>query len=134
MMSRKWMCVCCLMLSLAGCGQEEPITAGGKTAAQWAEKLHNKDFTARANAANKLGPLIPHDPAAFPALLTALRDPKPEVRLEAVNALGKYGSSKLDDVLPVLREAQQRDGDTRVSRAAAEAIRTLTAASSSPAG
>ena len=76
--------------------------------------LHSKNPRTRAVAAHALGDVT--DPTerqkAVPALIEALRDPRPEVRTEAAFALGELSSEaaveplaiSLDDPTPVVRQ------------------------------
>ncbi len=122
-MTKHWIGVALLACVAAGCG--EAVTAGGKTAAQWAERLKEPDAARRGKAVAKLGELIAHDNAALPAVLGALKDPAPAVRSEAARALGRFGGPAAERALPPLRELQGQDADPKVRDAAAKAVTAL---------
>ena len=113
-------------LLLTGCGKTYPPTSGGRTASYWAEVLRQPDVELRRKAAVKLGVLVLKDKAALPALMDALRDSDPEVRSGAARSLGVYTGPRGREVLPALRELEQRDADASVREAAGEAIKRLT--------
>jgi HEAT repeat protein len=124
-MMKRLISVVVLALILSGCAKKPPMQSGGRTAAYWAEALHEDDVEQRLKAAKKLGPLVLIDPAALPALLGALKDDEPEVRAAAARSLGTYTRPKAAEVLPALREVQERDKDPEVRESAAAAIANL---------
>jgi len=63
---------------------------GVPAAMQHIQGLRNRDPTVRITAARALGEQPP-TPGAIDALITLLRDPAPQVRAEAVSALGGFG-------------------------------------------
>lgn len=107
-----------------GCGQAPPLLAGGKPVRYWIESLQSRDARLRKKAAFKLGNVGPADPAALPALRTALADPDAAVRCEVILALVKFGPAARE-TLPVLAEMNQRDRDVRVRQFAARAVERL---------
>jgi HEAT repeat protein len=124
-MAKRLICVVMLALVVVGC-KKEPPRSGGRTAAYWAEVLHQDDVEQRRKAAVKLGPLVLLDPDAMPALLGALKDQDPGVRSAAARSLGTYtGSTRASEVLPALRDVQEHDTDPDVREAAATAIAKL---------
>src|SRR5258708_1569651 len=100
---------------LTGCSKAPPHTlAGGKPVSNWVELLQNSsDAKLRQEAAFKLGNVGPSEPAAFPALLGALKDRDAAVRSEAILALVKFGPAALDAV-PTLTELRDGDDDPKV--------------------
>ncbi len=95
----------------------------GVPAAYWTQALRNPSPRLRALAARALGET--RDAAAVPALLEALRDPDDEVRLGAVQALGRIGRTAAPAV-PVLREAL-RDPRPEIRAAAARSLDAIAA-------
>jgi HEAT repeat protein len=110
---------------LAGCGKQQPITSGGRTASFWVEALQKPDVELRRKAATKLGPLILMHDDALPALLGALRDGDSQVRARAAWCLGVYTGPRAQDVLPALNEVRQKDQDAGVRDAADKALERL---------
>src|SRR5947209_3459409 len=86
-----------LAAALAGCGQEPPPSAHGKSVGEWVRALQDPDARLRQRAARTLGNAGAADPAVVPALAGALRDRDAGVRAEAALALMKIG--------PAAREA-----------------------------
>src|SRR5271166_3119220 len=82
--------------------------------------LNNGNIEKRSRAVANLG-LVPDDPQALDAGLTALKDPKPEVRAAAAQALGEMEAKS---AIPQLKEALQ-DNDPSVILAAGHALLTL---------
>ena len=66
------------LIFAAGCGPAAPTLAGGKSASHWVDALHDADPKKREEAAEKLGNVGAADPAAYPALVGALKDSKRE--------------------------------------------------------
>jgi HEAT repeat protein len=116
---------------VAGCGNAESVTSGGRTAAYWADVLEqqNKDVTLRRKAATKLGALILIDKAAFPAVLAALKDPDADVRGLAARSLGLYSGTKGGLALPALHALQEQERDKKVLEAVEKALVRLEPAS-----
>jgi HEAT repeat protein len=109
------------MLALVGCGQVPPTLSGGKPVMHWVEVLKTSpDARSRKEAAFKLGNVGPADPAAYPALVDALKDRDARVRCEVILALVKFGSVA-QDAVPVLSELCERDRDPQVRSYAARA-------------
>ena len=67
----------------------------------------------RERAANYLGSHQPN-PAAADALVKALRDPSPRVRVACVNALERQGTAESPDVIPALGAVLQKDRELEV--------------------
>jgi HEAT repeat protein len=124
-MRKRSICAMFVALLLFGCGEAVPTTSGGKTAGVWADMLQKSDVEMRRKAAMKLGPLLQLDPVAIPALVGALKDTDPTVRLNAARSLGIYSGPKAPEVLPALRELRQKEVDAKVRDAAAKAIASL---------
>lgn len=114
-----------LVVVAGGCGKTPPPQSGGRTAGYWAEVLGQSDVALRRKAATKLGSLVLIDPVAMPALVEALKDSDAEVRANAARSLGVYSGARGGEVLPALRELQERDPDAKVRQAAAKAIEKL---------
>lgn len=110
-----------LACAFVGCAKDTP-RSGGRTASYWAEALKQSDVEQRRKAATKLGPLLLMDGAALPALVGAVKDTDPGVRIAAARSLGIYSGPKAPEALPVLREMQEHDPDVKVREAAASAI------------
>jgi HEAT repeat protein len=116
-----------LLLSVlsTGCSKElEATLSGGHPVSYWVQQLQSKDLKERKQAAFKLGNVGPSDPSVVPALLTALKDGKPEVRCEAILALVKCGA-EAKAALPMLAELKQRDRDAKVREYAGKAVEKL---------
>jgi HEAT repeat protein len=99
---------------------------GGKPASYWVEALQSPDAKLRQKAAFRLGNVGPSDPAAFPALLGALKDNNADVRCEAIKAVLKCGSAA-KEAITALTDLEQHDADARVRSHAAKAITKLQA-------
>jgi len=82
--------------------------------------LENSNIEKRTKAVADLG-LLPGDPQALDAALTALKDPKPEVRAAAAQALGEMSAK---NAKPELTAALQ-DTDPSVILAAGHALLAL---------
>jgi HEAT repeat protein len=111
-------------LAACGCGRATPTLAGGKPVNHWIEALQSPDAATRKHAVAKLGNVGPVDPAAFPALLGALKDRDGGVRREAILAVMKCGPDAKEAV-PVLTELKQKDRDAQVRTYAARALASL---------
>jgi HEAT repeat protein len=117
--------VAALFAAFAGCSQPPPTLSGGKTVSHWAETLKNSpNAKGRKEAAFKLGNVGSTDPAAFPALIGALKDTDAGVRREAILALVKFGPDAREAV-PVLTELRQHDRDPKAREYAAKALEKL---------
>jgi HEAT repeat protein len=113
-------------LLFISCSKKEPPRSGGRTAGYWAQVLHDEPkVELRVKAATKLGPLVLIDNDAFPALLLALKDSEPAVRLAAARSLGIYSGPKAGEVLPALRDVQEHDPQKSVREAASKAIENI---------
>jgi HEAT repeat protein len=121
-------------VAVVGCGKPEAVTAGGKTATQWTEKLKDKDPARRTKAVTKLGALIPHDKDAFPAVLGALKDEAPAVRSEAAKSLGKFARGKENEALVALRDLKEREKEQKVLEEVVRAIEKLSPADAKAGG
>lgn len=114
-----------LALVAGGCAQEgKPLSAGGKPVRYWVEALRSPDARLRKQAAFKLGNVGSADPAAFPALLGALKDRNASVRCAVVLALLKF-DERAEEILPSLAELKQKDRDASVRACAARALESL---------
>ncbi|HUK43292.1 MAG TPA: HEAT repeat domain-containing protein [Candidatus Bathyarchaeia archaeon] len=82
--------------------------------------LNESNIEKRTKAVGDLG-LLPDDHEALDAALTALKDPKPEVRTAAAQALGEMSAKS---AIPQLTEAL-KDDDPSVILAAGRALVTL---------
>ena len=92
----------------------------------WVRALQCPDAKTRRHAALKLGNVGTADPAALPALITALKDRDPDVRREAILALVKLGPAARDAV-PSLDAIQRHDTTAQVRSYAAKALAKLRA-------
>src|SRR5262245_29452896 len=120
MMKRTFLTICVTTLVL-GCGvSQEPTTAHGKPVAYWLAELKQPDPKSRKKAVVALGHVATADPAAIPALITAVKDRDASVRNQAVTALLNIGPPARDAV-PALTDAQS-DGDAEVRTLAAKAL------------
>jgi HEAT repeat protein len=104
-----------------GCSRATPTLAGGKPVNHWIEALQSPDAATRKHAVAKLGNVGPADPAAFPALLGALKDRDAGVRREAILAVMKCGPDAKDAVR-VLTDLRENDRDSKVREYAAKAL------------
>jgi vesicle coat complex subunit len=110
---------------MIGCGKAKPpLLAGGKSVDHWVAALADSEVKVREEAVTKLGNVGTSDPAAIPALITALKDKNAEVRREAIFALTKSGNVAHDAVEP-LTELQQHDQDPKVRELAAKGLKRL---------
>ncbi|OYR55638.1 HEAT repeat domain-containing protein [Halorubrum halodurans] len=97
------------------------LTGGSESEAEWvtarkfARALEADRAELRIAAANALARL--DEPSALPAVVGALSDPDPRVRLRACHACGTFGDSR---AVPGLID--RLDDDPRVRRAAANAL------------
>jgi HEAT repeat protein len=114
-----------LLVICGGCGPKPPTLAGGKPVQHWVETLeHSTDVKQRKEAAFKLGNVGTAEPAAFPALVAALKDSDAKVRCEAILALLKFGA-EAQDAVPVLTELRELDADSKVRTYAERALEKL---------
>ena len=117
-----------LLLVLAGwaggCRPAPPPLAGGKPIDHWVRALKAPDGRSRKTAVGKLGNVGSTDPAVWPALVEALKDPDAGVRREAILALMKFGPGARE-AIPALTEMRQRDPDGQVRTHATLALRKL---------
>lgn len=108
----------------AGCGPAAPTLSGGKPASHWVQALADADPKKREQAAEKLGNVGSADPAAYPALTGALKDPSPRVRGAAILGLAKSGTAA-KGVVSTLEGLKDHDPDPGVRDYAARAIKTI---------
>jgi HEAT repeat protein len=113
-----------LAIVASGCSKAGPTLAGGKPIDHWIQALNDPNPNVRKTAATKLGNVGPTDPAALPALQTALNDRDGTVRCEVILALVKFGPAAKEAV-PALAEMRQRDVDAKVRDYAAKALAKL---------
>jgi hypothetical protein len=92
----------------------------GKSAAEWAAQLHDKDGGKRAKAAVALRAMGPRARDAAPDLIRALKDKEPEVRSGAALALGKIGASEAVSEIAAL--LQDKMGNVKIDAARALAL------------
>jgi HEAT repeat protein len=104
--------IAALCLGMAGC-TKPPALSGGKPAEYWIKATQAPDAATRKTAVCKLGNAGAPDAEAWAALSGALRDKHAGVRCEAILALMKCGR-RAEEVVPILRELQQRDPDRQV--------------------
>jgi len=98
----------------AGCTREKVPTElyfSGEPVSHWTEAAKSPDPKVRKKAIDVLGNVGPADPAAIPALITALKDKNVTVRDAAVLALSKIGPLAAEG-LPALREATRDPNPT----------------------
>jgi HEAT repeat protein len=124
-------------LALLGLGAEAEPRYDGRPASAWVADLGEPDPKARAAAAEALGEMHAHPPAA-PALSAALTDRRGDAasadgaRRAAAVALGGLGPSARDAV-PALRDALY-DDDAEVVAEAAVALSAIDADAARRAG
>jgi HEAT repeat protein len=109
---------------VSGCGKTEPTLAGGKPVSYWVDALQSSDVTLRKKAVFKLGNVGPSDPAAFPAVVVALRDKDPGVRCQAIQSLMKFGLEGRQ-AIPILKGIHQHDRNDRARTYAGKALDRL---------
>lgn len=109
----------------AGCGPAAPTLAGGKPVSHWVDALHDADPKKREEAVEKLGNVGAADPAAFPALVGALKDPSARVRGAAILRIVKSGPAAKAAV-PTLQDLKDHDPDAGVRDYAAKALKNIT--------
>src|SRR5947209_7288450 len=108
-----------------GCGPAAPTLAGGKPVSYWVNALRDPDPKARKKAVDELGNVGTADPAAFPAVLAALKDdPDPSVRRDAIQAVVKFGP-KAQEAVPTLEDRKDNDPDPETRDYAARALAAL---------
>jgi HEAT repeat protein len=112
-----------LLLLLGGCQKPAPLTTHGQPVSHWVETLKQPDAKARKKAVVALGHAGAADPAAIPALTTALKDRDAGVRREAVLALLNLGPDARE-AAPALAEAR-KDKDARVREYAGKALERI---------
>jgi HEAT repeat protein len=113
-----------LALAASGCGKPGPTLAGGKPIEDWVKALQDPDTKTRKIAAMKLGNVGPAHPAAFPALLDALKDRDAGVRCDVILALVKFGPDAKDAV-PALHQIRKNDPNAKVRDYAAKALEKI---------
>jgi HEAT repeat protein len=106
---------------IAGCGSQEPLTAGGKPVSHWVEALKSPDAKLRKTAVKKLANVGAADPAAVPALAGALKDRDAGVRAEAALGLLRIGPAA-QEAVPALQEAARKDASPTVRAHAGKAL------------
>jgi HEAT repeat protein len=109
---------------LAGCGPAAPTLSGGKPVSFWVNALNDPEARARKKAVDELGNVGAADPAAFPAVLSALGDPDPSVRRRAIQAVVKFGP-KAKEAVPTLEGLKDNDPDPETRDHAARALAAL---------
>jgi HEAT repeat protein len=110
---------------LAGCGPAAPTLSGGKPVSFWVNALSDPDPKTRKKAVDELGNVGAADPAAFPAVLSALKDdPDPSVRRDAIQAVIKFGP-KAQEAVPALEDRKENDPDSLTRDYAARALDAL---------
>jgi HEAT repeat protein len=115
--------IAAISVGMAGC-TKAPALSGGKPAEYWIKAARAPDAATRKTAVCKLGNAGAPDAEAWAALSGALRDKNAGVRREAILALMKCGR-RAEEVVPILRELQQRDPDTQVRGDAGKAVQKL---------
>lgn len=113
----------CGILSVAQTQTDQAQTPQNPKGQAWSvlkQGLTNSNVDKRKKAVGELG-LLPDDPQALDAALTALKDDKPDVRVAAAQALGDMGAKSAK---PQLIEAID-DTDPAVILTAAHALVTL---------
>jgi HEAT repeat protein len=118
-----------LVLAASGCGKPGPTLAGGKPIADWVKALQDPDAKTRKTAAMKLGNVGSTDPAAFPALLGALKDRDAGVRCDVILALVKFGPDA-KDAAPALDHVRKNDPNAKVRDYAAKALEKIDSSAS----
>src|SRR5258708_6210203 len=117
----------CLAVAISvgtvGCGKsQQPMLAGGKSVDHWVIALRDSHVKVREEAVAKLGNVGAADPSAIPALIGALKDGSPQVRLGAIFALAKSGRAA-QRAIGLLSELQQHDQDPKVREYAAKGLK-----------
>jgi HEAT repeat protein len=110
----------------AGCAKKSagPIRSHGKTADQWIAELGSGDAAARKKAVQALGHFGKADPAALPAVISALKDADATVRDAAVIALLNLGPDARDAIAP-LEEVRQGDSNPGIREHATRALERI---------
>lgn len=87
----------------------------------------DKDLSVRKAAAEALGNIGAEPENVVPLLITALKDKSKDLKLGAISALKLYaGDAK--EAVPALREIASEKTDKMMSKAAGDAIKTITGA------
>jgi serine/threonine-protein kinase len=97
---------------------------GSRAEELWAQALKSDQSGLREGAAKSLGELARSSPAATNALVAALSDNRPTVRMSAVDGLLAAGSASRQ-ALPELIHLQNHDESEGVRRKAAEAVQAI---------
>ena len=119
-----WIVILLVVVSVSGCSQAPAITAGGKPIEFWFESLKSHDAKLRKKAVAKLCSVGTENPAVFPALVGALKDPDADVRCAAVVALANIGPAGRY-AISVLDEVRRKDRNARVRNHAARVVASL---------
>jgi HEAT repeat protein len=104
--------VLCL-LTVGGCSRK-------KTTGELIDDLKSSDGKDRLIAVRLLGERKEEAALVIPALIEALKDREPDIRLSAAIGLGTFGDQARDGISSL--QAMQRDADARVRRAAGIAL------------
>jgi HEAT repeat protein len=120
----KWFLIGMALALAAGCGPAAPTLAGGKPVSHWVEALRDADPKKREEAVEKLRNVGAADPAAFPALVAALKDPSARVRGAAILGFVKGGPAAKVAV-PTLQDLKDHDPDPGVRDYAARALKNI---------
>ena len=124
-MVRKTILAALLALAVGGCGKSLTAAVRWSNCRLLGRSTRAAGCSVKRKAATKLGSLVLIDSLAMPALVGALKDSDAEVRANAARSLGVYSGPRGGEVLPLLRELQERDPNSEVRQMAATAIEKL---------
>jgi HEAT repeat protein len=121
--------LCLMATMLAGCRKPKAQlqSVHGQTVEHWVNELKRPEPKARTAALSALQSVGAADPAAVPAIVSALNDKTPEVRDKAVIALLNIGPPAKDAVAAL--EKAKDDPDAKVRSHAAAALKRITPSS-----
>ncbi len=131
---KKLFWLACCILALAGCNKPDPVDSEnylveGRALGSWLDQLRDDpdDPGNVQEVLEVLQKLGPEDKDAVPALVAALKDESPIVRLIAVKSLGQIEPTGKEVEYAVAKAME--DKDERVSRAAIRASGKIARAS-----
>jgi HEAT repeat protein len=114
------------VIGICGCGAQSkgppPTKVGGRPISEWADEVKSTNPDIRFRALNHLGNAGAVNPTeAFPAVVSALKDPEVKVRREAIRNMLKFRDNKPAEAIAALNDVKEHDQEPKL-RSDADAI------------